>query len=96
MNTISSVPTDAALELASLDHEERAVSQRRRELHEQIDEIYLSAPLGDEEIRLLDELENLERSVSARRRELHVQIDQLRARAGLPRWREAAGIEPAR
>lgn len=76
-------------ELTMLGLKERAVSRRRRELHEQIDRLYLSAPLDDSKTAQLDQLETLEGAVSRQRRMLHEQIDELRAQIGLPRWREA-------
>jgi hypothetical protein len=70
--------------LAELDVEELTISASRRNLHRRIDSIYLSAPLNDEEVTLLDRLENQERDVSAQRRKLHARIDDLRAQVGLP------------
>jgi len=80
-------------ELTVLGLKERAVSRRRRELHEQIDRLYLSAPLDDGQTAQLDQLEALEEAVSRQRRMLHEQIDELRAQIGLPRWREARELD---
>lgn len=91
---ISSV-ADVAAELARLELEERATSYRRRQLHEQIDEIYLGAPLVAEQVAQLDRLEDLEREVSIERRLLHARIDHLRADIGLPAWRKAHGLDDA-
>lgn len=86
---------DVRSQLKLLDSKERTVSRRRRELHEQIDRLYLQAPLDDAESTLLDELEELERSISRERRRLHETIDALRAQIGLPRWREANELDNA-
>lgn len=87
--------TDVPSQLKLLELEERAVSRQRRELHEQIDRLYLHAPLDDAETALLDELEELERSISRKRRRLHETIDALRAQIGLPRWRDAHDLDDA-
>jgi hypothetical protein len=73
---------DIVSTLAVLDREELAISARRRDLHEQIDALYLSAPLDKEQITKLDLLENQARGVSARRHTLHRKINGLRAQAG--------------
>lgn len=67
-------PARAALEaeLEQLEEEERAVSLRRRRLHERIDRGFPNETLLEEE-----------RRVSALRRELHAKIDVLRARIEL-------------
>jgi predicted nucleic acid-binding Zn-ribbon protein len=78
----------ASPELVRLERQELAVSQRRRQLHKEIDRLYLSAPLTDEQTKLLDELEQLEHDVSSERRRLHRRIDEERKQAGLPTWRE--------
>lgn len=75
-------------ELARLDRKERLISRRRRDLHDEIDQLYLGAPLDKTQMAKLDELESLEQAVSRERRKLHERIDQLRAQIGLPRWRE--------
>ena len=66
-------------QLEQLEEEERAVSARRRKLHDRI--AMFPDPTG--------RLEEQEEELSARRRELHEQIDDLRAqrdelRSGLP------------
>jgi hypothetical protein len=40
-------------------------------------------------------LEALEQSVSRERRKLHERIDELRAKIGLPRWREQHDLDDA-
>lgn len=72
---------------------ERAISDRRNELHDQIDRMYLAAPVDPDQVAELHELEALEREVSTRRAELHRQIDYLRAKIGLPPWRESRGLD---
>jgi hypothetical protein len=52
-------------ELAKLDARERAISQRRRELHVQIDLLYLAAPLQQTDVARLERLETAEREISA-------------------------------
>lgn len=99
MSTIA--PTDNGTEVESalrrLDVRERAISRRRRRLHERIDHIYLSAPLTPTQVAELDELEAWEQRISGRRRKLHRDIDELRAKIGLPRWRDRDELEnPAR
>ena len=73
--------------LAVLDREERAISALRRDLHDQIDTLYLTAPLDKEQITKLDLLESQARDVSARRRALHRKIDELRVQAGQQAFR---------
>ena len=87
MTTTQSVDSIAG-KLAELDVLERAISARRRDLHDRIDGIYLHAPLHGDEAKLLRGLEDQEHDVSAERRKLHAQIDVLRAEVGLRRWRE--------
>jgi hypothetical protein len=77
-------------ELAVLNVEELAISAHRSDLHQQIDVIYLGAPLGIAKSTLLARLEDEEVDLSARRRGLHQRIDVLRAEAGLPAKRERA------
>ena len=74
--------------LVALNDGELAISARRNVLHRRIDKLYLSAPLGDEDVKLLDLLEGQERDVSDERRRLHAQINALRAQVGLPRTRD--------
>lgn len=77
------VPDDGAhSELERLQEEERALSLRRRRLHERIDFLRGSGTEADDPglAGLLDD----ERDVSARRRALHERIDALRASLGLP------------
>lgn len=82
-------------ELAELGLVERAISKQRRELHDEIDQLYLSAPLDDARMAQLDALEASEQSVSRERRKLHERIDELRAQIGLPRWREQHDLDDA-
>ncbi len=76
-------------ELERLESEERALSARRRRLHERID--FLRAGGADDPggADALAQLEQQEREVSAARRSLHRQIDELRIRLGRP-----AGPQP--
>jgi hypothetical protein len=78
---------DTARELARLEQEERAVSHRRRRLHERIDFIRGSGMHDADSLERLAKLEAEERDVSFRRRELHGQIDTLRGQV-------AAGATP--
>lgn len=75
--------------LAELDAGERAISAHRRDLHRQIDILYLSAPLDNGQVALLDRLEDQERDVSAQRHDLHKQIGELRVQVGLSRGRDS-------
>ena len=79
--------SDILSTLAELDREELAVSARRRSLHEQIDQLYLSSPLDKEQITKLELLENQARGVSSRRQTLHRKINGLRAQAGQQAFR---------
>lgn len=69
---------DAKRPLEELEEEERAVSARRRRLHDRIDFLHgsgMGEPDAEERLaRLLEE----EREVSRRRRELHALIDARR------------------
>ena len=85
MTEISDTPvTDQLPRLYAQEHQ---ISAERRELHRSIDDLYLNAPLDDDDVARLDELEEQERRISERRSRSHIEIDQLRAEAGLPRWR---------
>ena len=75
-------------DLIRLGQLERTVSARRRQVHHDIDRLYLAAPLDDTQMRQLDRLEAIEQAVSGERRQLHETIDDLRAQIGLPRWRD--------
>lgn len=79
--------TGVVAELDRLAVEERGLSDRRNELHQRIDAIYLSAPLTDEDVSLLEELEGFEYNISSERARLHLRIDDLRSEIGLPPWR---------
>ena len=79
--------TGVVAELDRLAIAERELSDRRNELHQRIDAIYLAAPLTDEDVSLLDELEGLEHNISGQRARMHLRIDELRAEIGLPPWR---------
>jgi hypothetical protein len=76
-------------QLPRLYAEEHQISAERRELHRLIDDLYLNAPLDDNDVARLDALEEQERRISERRCRMHNLIDQLRAEAGLPQWRRA-------
>ena len=71
--------------LSELEREERALSIRRRRLHDRID--FLRAGGGGDTLASqaqLHELERQEREISAERRQLHERIATLRAHAGQP------------
>ena len=86
---------EVTAELAKLDVRERAISRRRREIHRQIDSLYLAAPLDEEAVVWLERLEAAERQISAQRRRLHAEIDVFRARIGLPPWRACQALYDA-
>jgi chromosome segregation ATPase len=73
---------DTAGDLARLEQEERAVSQRRRRLHERIDFIRGSGAQDEDSLERLAKLQLEEKEVSSRRRELHARIDALRSQVG--------------
>ena len=72
---------DTASSLARLEQEERAVSQRRRRLHERIDFIRGSGVHDPDGAERLAKLELEEKEVSCHRSELHGRIDALRGQA---------------
>ena len=74
--------SDTVGDLARLEQEERAVSQRRRRLHERIDFIRGSGAQDEDSLERLAKLEVEEKEVSHRRRELHGRIDTLRSQVG--------------
>jgi hypothetical protein len=74
---------DTVGDLARLEQEERAVSQRRRRLHERIDFIRGNGAQDEETLGRLATLETEEKDVSRQRRELHARIDSLRSQAGV-------------
>lgn len=69
-------------DLARLEQEERAVSQRRRRLHERIEFIRGNGAQDAESLERLAKLEAEEKEVSQQRRDLHGRIDGLRSEAG--------------
>jgi hypothetical protein len=73
---------DTVGDLARLEQEERAVSQRRRRLHERIDFIRGNGAQDEESLERLEKLVVEEKDVSHRRRELHGRIDAVRSQAG--------------
>ena len=77
---------DTIGDLARLEQEERAVSQRRRRLHERIEFIRGSGVHDSESAERLAKLEVEETEASRHRRELHGRIKALRgqASAGVP------------
>jgi hypothetical protein len=84
---MSDAQADPRARLEQLEERERALSARRRALHDRIDFIRGGSASPDAETlerleRLLDE----EREVSATRAALHAQIDDLRVFLGLPRF----------
>lgn len=84
-------------DLERLGQLERAVSARRRQIHHDIDQLYLAAPLDETQMLQLDRLEAVEQAVSGERRKLHETIDEheLRAQIGLPRWRDEHDLDNA-
>lgn len=65
--------------LKELEDEERLVSERRRELHERIDQLETARkPLRPAYAAELDAYKRSEASLSGRRRTLHRKIDRLR------------------
>jgi len=72
---------DTLGDLPRLEQEERAVSRRRRQLHERIDFLRGSGAGDPESVARLEKLEAEEREMSALRKELHRRIDSLRAQA---------------
>lgn len=93
--SIQASPDTVTRELLRLAVKERAISRRRRALHQEIDDLYLTAPLDADTAARLDRLEERERSISRERRQLHERIDELRAQIGLPRWRDRHDVEGA-
>jgi hypothetical protein len=91
---MESAPVERSVlsELDLLEARAQSLSLERRDLHAQIDRLYLSTPLDDVSAHLLDRLEEREQAVSSERRGLHGRIDGLRRELGLPRWREAVSI----
>ncbi len=79
---MSSAADDVRL-LAQLEAEERAVSTRRRRLHDRIDFMRGGAATQSPDAEAqLQRLQDEERELSLRRRELHVEIDAIRVRLG--------------
>ena len=81
---------DTVGDLASLELEERAISQRRRRLHERIEFVKGSGVQDATSLERLAALEAEEKEISRCRRELHRRIDALReqAAASTPPGRE--------
>ena len=73
---------DTLGDLARLEQEERAVSQRRRRLHKRIDFIRGSGVHDPDSVERLAKLELEEKEVSRHRRELHGRTAALRGAAG--------------
>ena len=73
---------DTPADLARLEQDERAVSQRRRRLHERIDFMRGNGAQDEESLARLAKLQAEEKEVSAQRRDLHARIDALRSQAG--------------
>jgi hypothetical protein len=95
MQTKATTDADVTRQLDRLGQLERAVSARRRQLHHDIDQLYLEAPLDEALMRELDRLETNEQAVSRQRRKLHDTIDELRAEIRLPRWRDERELDSA-
>jgi chromosome segregation ATPase len=85
------VTWDHTRELVELEEEERALSARRRRLHDRID--FLRGGAVSDEDPGLAELTAEEREVSRRRREVHARIDEIRAAAGEAQPEPALGRE---
>jgi len=83
-------------ELRELEQEERALSRRRRRLHETITFVRGGGRgSGPEAEETLFQLEREELELSATRRQLHDRIDELRIQAGLqPGPTPVAGDRP--
>jgi len=81
---VESLPNGVLLNvLRDLEEEERALSSRRRALHERIDQVQARSddgPLSDGD--LLGTLQQEERELSETRLQLHLQIAQLRIERG--------------
>jgi predicted nucleic acid-binding Zn-ribbon protein len=74
---------DDARRLAVLESDERAVSSKRRRLHDRIDFMRSGSAVASEDAEMkLQQLQDEERELSERRRELHAEIDALRIRLG--------------
>ena len=73
---------DTAGDLSRLEQEERAVSQRRRRLHERIDFLRGGGFTSPDDLERLAKLEVDEREISRTRKELHARIDTLRGQLG--------------
>jgi hypothetical protein len=74
---------DTVGNLARLEQEERAASQRRRRLHERIDFLRGNGVYDADSVERLAKLEVEEKEVSRRRRELHGLIDALRSQSSV-------------
>jgi hypothetical protein len=77
------MPDDATRPLEELEEEERAISKRRRRLHDRIEFLAgsgMGEPDAEERLALLVEEE---REVSRHRRELHLLIDARRSGSGV-------------
>lgn len=83
--------TDTVADLGRLEQEERAISQRRRRLHERIDFVRGSGAQDADSLERLAALEAEEKEVSYRRRQLHARIDALRGEVGVG---TALGLQP--
>jgi hypothetical protein len=84
---MSDAPADPRAALEHLEERERALSARRRALHDRID--FIRGGSMGQDAETLERLERLleeEREVSATRAALHAQIDDLRVALGLPRF----------
>jgi hypothetical protein len=64
-------------------------------LHQRIDGIYLSTPLGPGSLAMLEQLDEQERALSDTRSRLHLSIDELRATVGLPPRRKNPALGEA-
>jgi len=64
--------------LQQLEERERALSRRRRQVHNRIEYLRGTGAHEPESRKILDELLAEERAISLERRELHAAIDRLR------------------
>ena len=79
----TSSAADDARRLARLESDERALSTRRRRLHDRIDFMRSgAAPEAPDTEAQLERLRSEEHELSLRRRELHAEIDALRVKLG--------------
>ncbi len=83
-------------ELTQLEEEARILTLRRETIQRQVNEMFSSTALGEEQLALLNRLEAQEHELSLQRRRLHQRIAHLRVGLGLPQHkrRPDAGTSP--